>query len=119
MKIDHAAALALVGWYLMTPHPDSSGKLNFKAPLSQWNQIGAFANAATCNQERESELDLAEKGIATVKKEIEALPDTGKRPLREVSPKVYEDESTVSAFALKVRASQCIASDDPRLKVAK
>jgi hypothetical protein len=59
---------------------------------------------------------LAEKGLAEVQKEIEALPDIGKRPLSEAAPKVYEDDVNVSTFALQIRASRCFATDDPRLK---
>jgi hypothetical protein len=35
MKIGHAAALALVGWYLMIPPPGAHGP-NLAAPLNQW-----------------------------------------------------------------------------------
>jgi len=117
VKLRHAAALALTGWYLVVPQPDSPVKRpNFKAPLSQWNQMGAFDSAAACDKERESRRQLALEALDQVKREIEALPDTGNRPLREVAPKVYQDDVTVSDFALGITASRCIASDDPRLK---
>jgi hypothetical protein len=117
MNLRHAAALALVGWYLMVPQPDAPGKApNFKAPLSRWNQMGAFDTAAACDKERESRCQAAAKALDEVEREIAALPDTGKRPLSEAAPKVYDDDVTVSTFALGIQASRCIASDDPRLK---
>jgi hypothetical protein len=117
MKLCSTAALALVGWYLMVPYPDATGQApNFKAPLSQWNQMGAFDNAAACDKERESRRKLALQALEQVKREMEALPDTGKRPLSEVAPKVYDDAVTATTFELAIDGSRCIASDDPRLK---
>jgi hypothetical protein len=43
MKLRHAAALALVGWYLMTPPITGDMKevwINYKAPLDEWTIIG-------------------------------------------------------------------------------
>jgi hypothetical protein len=47
MNLRHAAALALVGWYLMVP-PSTGGKLDTKAPLPQWINEGAFDRADDC-----------------------------------------------------------------------
>jgi hypothetical protein len=117
MTLHHAAALALVGWYLMVPFADAPGKPpNLHAPLSQWNQMGAFDTAVACDKERESRRKLASDALEQVKHEIEALPDTGNRPLSEAAPKVYSDDVTASTEAVAVAASRCIASDDPRLK---
>ena len=117
MKLRHTAALALVGWYLMVPYPDVPGKSpNFKAPLSQWNQMGAFDTAPACDKERESRRKLALRALEQVKREMEASPDTGKRPLSEVAPKVYDDTVTATTFELAMEAARCIASDDPQLK---
>jgi hypothetical protein len=64
ITLRHAAALALVGWYLMVPFPDAPGKTpNFRAPLSQWNQMGAFDTAVACDKERESRRKLAAEGF--------------------------------------------------------
>ena len=56
MKIGHAAALALVGWYLVTP-PWQKGKNaveeKLDAPLSKWIQSHAFDSAAECEALRE------------------------------------------------------------------
>jgi hypothetical protein len=35
MKVRHAAALALIGWYLMVP-PLHKGEVDEKAPLKEW-----------------------------------------------------------------------------------
>jgi len=52
MRLRHAAALALVGWYLMAPPwKDSSHKeWLISAPLSQWVVIDEFDTAAECKQ---------------------------------------------------------------------
>jgi len=50
MKPCYAAALALVGWYLMGPpltSPDSD-KYETQAPLSRWETIASFDTAAQC-----------------------------------------------------------------------
>jgi hypothetical protein len=49
MRLRHAAALALVGWYLMVP-PTTDGKIDNSAPLSQWDIRSSFDSAATCEQ---------------------------------------------------------------------
>lgn len=117
MNPRHAAALALVGWYLMVPYPDAPGKPpNFHAPLSQWNQMGAFDSAVACDKERENRRKLARGALEQVKREIAALPDIGNRSLSEAAPKVYDDDVTMTTSALEVAASRCIASDDARLK---
>ena len=50
MKPCHAAALALVGWYLILPRVLPNGATDIKAPLSEWEQSGVFDHAADCNQ---------------------------------------------------------------------
>jgi hypothetical protein len=57
MKLRHAAALALVGWYLMMPpasslDPDSSTYLA-KAPLSQWKTVKRFDSKLECEEQAE------------------------------------------------------------------
>jgi hypothetical protein len=60
MKLRHAAALALVGWYLMMPptSPPNSFTINEAAPLSKWYLIESFDSAESCKRA------LAEKGSA-------------------------------------------------------
>ena len=48
MKPRHAAALALVGWYLMMPPLGSDGRPDDSAPLPQWKIRGSFDTAAGC-----------------------------------------------------------------------
>jgi hypothetical protein len=116
MNLRHAAALALVGWYLMVPQPDAPGRApNVNAPLSQWNQMGAFDSASNCEKERESRRRLAVKALDEVQQEIDAVPDST-QPLVKVAPKVAQDSVDVSSFAIGIEASRCVASDDPRLR---
>jgi hypothetical protein len=52
MKPRHAAALALVGWYLMLPPPDLAAVHRTDAPLSRWLQIGTYNSVKECNENR-------------------------------------------------------------------
>lgn len=50
MNLRHAAALALVGWYLMIP-PTSNGLPLADAPLNLWVQIDTFDTADFCHRD--------------------------------------------------------------------
>ena len=52
MKFSHAAALALVGWYLMYAPQRGSYGFNYDAPLWQWSQLADFDTAAQCEAAR-------------------------------------------------------------------
>lgn len=105
MNLHHAAALALVGWYLMVPPTlaetscsgifstldrwmnkaahdkaceDQSKIVNSKAPISEWHEFMFFESLAECEA-------LRQRGSA----------------LRPSDP---------------LFSAQCIASDDPRVK---
>jgi hypothetical protein len=92
MKLRHAAALALVGWYLMappvTPCPDDCGAdhqhVDTAAPLSKWKMIESFDTAEGCHRwQHQAELKLT--------------------------------ADTYTAWT-RAHRSECIATDDPRLK---
>lgn len=92
-----AAAIALVGWYLMTapPPPNDGGKFDFdlSAPLSQWDIAGSYDRAAECMQ---------------------ALGE-------EIKPSTFRamgmDAKMTQQQAYRYsRAARCISTDDPRLK---
>jgi len=52
MKPCYAAALALVGWYLMMPWMHNKVLIDDSAPLSQWTYLDSFDSAARCDQVR-------------------------------------------------------------------
>jgi hypothetical protein len=86
MNLRHAAAIALVGWYLMMP-PITSFDLH--APLSEWETIGRYDSANVCSKWQRYERRLAQNYLA-------------RNP----------DHPVATPFA----NGQCVASDDPRLK---
>ncbi len=45
-----AAALALVGWYLMMPPVLKNGERDYRAPLSQWDLQWSYDSAAQCQK---------------------------------------------------------------------
>jgi hypothetical protein len=97
MKVRHAAALALVGWYLMLPplKLGQSGKYHpdFEVPLNQWESYQSYDDAAKCEE------DKARTLIA----------------LQRVSHEFPADRSAATDAEQAV-FGQCIATDDPRLK---
>lgn len=91
MKLCHAAALALVGWYLMQPPMYlPNHKLDTTAPLSQWIVNSAFDSAFECNETLAYVSHHAAHGTA--------------------------DPKLRAAVKQRAEASMCISTDDPRLK---
>ena len=95
MKPRHAAALALVGWYLMVPQIQSE-KQNLIGPFTEshepdfpnWHQVGSYDTAAECEAARAQ------------------LPAT----------LIYDHPVAKDTLAVVAKFAQCIAPDDPRLK---
>ena len=52
MTLRHAAALAVIGWYLMMPPPYWSKTNPRNAPLRQWTVFGRYDTAQECSDER-------------------------------------------------------------------
>ncbi len=103
MKPRHAAALALAGWYLMWPplrvtwldwlQGRTSESLQKYAPVAEWNVHKAFATPAECNAAQAAE----------VQDTMDALQKN-------------QSDETLEINAESAIYSQCIATDDPRLK---
>jgi hypothetical protein len=65
MNTRHAAALALVGWYLIAPPParprpsSNSAPPNESAPLNKWTIWSSYDSAKVCESARKKNLDAA------------------------------------------------------------
>ena len=90
MKLHHAAALALVGWYLMMP---PWGKLN--APLSEWVIYQSFDSAEVCA--------VARKALVDYQANYQGMAMT---LITQSGGNLQFDGSMAT----------CIATDDPRLR---
>jgi hypothetical protein len=112
MKPRHAAALALVGWYLMMPTvnrsaPGSPSRIMPPGmPLSYWDNASAFDTAESCNSAREARNKTGKEMLEKMK------TDSG----RELLQKEPDGGAALVAIATADTNAQCVASDDPRLK---
>jgi hypothetical protein len=111
MTLRHAAAFALVGWYLITPNSYSDSKGNWmmgiwerrqgqpeKPDLSSWEVRGSYETAAECHQ-----------AIGTFARQ----PTTNSEILAD--PLIVTDPDGYRAIRNQVfKRALCIASDDPR-----
>ena len=105
MTLRHAAALALVGWYLMTPPgpdtvtaPGSKGgeqSVSTAAPLSKWIIGHVYDKAEDCDREK---IQARQEGYDLMAKDTE------------------HSESILRDRAQGLIHAECIATDDPRLK---
>jgi hypothetical protein len=87
--VRHAAALSIVGWYLLTPPVSVPEKrLVFEAPLSQWDIDSSYDSARECN---------------------EGLLFGARNPGNSAPGYEFMNQ--------RAGAAKCIASDDPRLKI--
>ena len=90
MNRRHAAALALVGWYLMVPPRKPDGWPGLKAPLLEWTvEGGEFSSAQNC-----------ESSIGKL------LTDLGKQ----------YDSSENERYRKSLMAAMCVDRNDPRVK---
>ena len=106
MNRRHAAALALVGWYLMVP-PRDGNSLNALAPFSKWEIADSFDSANECRQALKQKRAVAE--------------DMKKERLVEDEQRSQHGDPPSANFELIATEAQnrravCIATDDPRLK---
>jgi hypothetical protein len=104
--IHHAAALALVGCYLMTPPLNDAGLPDTDAPITSWHNEMSFNSAHDCE---EGKITLPVKKIEGLKR-IEK--DQAKIP--KGNPQLFDQYSSWTRRALAV--AKCIGTDDPRLK---
>ena len=90
MKPRHAAALALVGWYLMIPPEVGYGPptIQYQAPLTEWDRAQTLDSEKAC-------------------REILREWSTVKGPFEN-----YAQERVADRF----QRGRCIPSDDPRVK---
>lgn len=98
MKPRHAAALVLVGWYLMLPPIGANDSPDPSLPLPQgWSIYRSFDTASECENAKSEYGDKASKKLGKIKKGT--------------------DEYTYwHIYGPGLIFSQCIATDDPRLK---
>ncbi len=107
MKPRHAAALALVGWYLLVPpvigprKPDAHLKTFSEAtvPLSQWTIIKSFDAAEECEKEKARDWDRLCIEASPIPKDADMVQGT--------------DEQVVCWAGHR---ALCLSADDPRLK---
>ncbi len=103
MKPRHAAALALVGWYLMMPPILDTGGPGIDAPdfpLTSWTVVESYDSATACQKAKA------------------VYPKRARRELKErLQDQTYNWR--MSAIALledQLKHLSCVSSDDPRLK---
>ena len=89
--VRHAAAVALVGWYLLVPpYKADKHSLDVDASLPKWENFGSYDKAKECTDDRASQINF------------------------------WYDEGKNSQYAARtlelLRHSVCMATDDPRLR---
>jgi hypothetical protein len=97
MTLRHAAALAVIGWYLMMPPPYWSKTNPRNAPLRQWTVFGRYDTAQECSDERTKMIRVQSWRFFQI--------------WRKACPTLTEP-----SLSLDFKHAQCIASDDPSLK---
>ena len=106
MKRRHAAALALVGWYLMVP-PNKKED----TPLNEWIVRRTYDSAEACQVGASNERAQA----AAKLKQYDSMTDLERRNLEHnqeaLDREIADNESIDASFR-----SACVESGDPRLK---
>lgn len=104
MRSRHAAALALVGCYLMTaPVADRGAIIYQDAPLTQWTKAQHFESESDCEARRK-------QTIVDSQDQVELAPNS-------VADEDTKRETNVALN--EALASQCVNDDDPRIADSK
>ena len=121
-----AAALVLVvGWYLLSPPPQidpqtglPTGDTNLLAPFKYWSNFGSFDSAKECTAQKWSNFTLLLK-VSEKPDSLHLTEQEEEHIDRDIlkKPKGWSHAMRLRHFALNAAGdSQCIATDDPRLK---
>jgi len=125
MKPRHAAALALIGWYLMAPPMDQqTHKVKLDAPLSEFMVWKSFDTARECeaDKNKDSDSNLAklkadDAKVLTLMKEENALPAV---PVTSERRELWHEEEALrnesDMLLMTGLGLTCVEADDPRLK---
>ena len=103
MNTRHASALAIVIWYLVIPPIGVDNKVDAHAPLSQWRRGMGFESEKDCDDS----LKDAIQNPMTAAEYQAAAQATKKAKMKPLS---------MSEMTKRTQESQCVASDDPRLR---
>jgi hypothetical protein len=103
MKTCHAAAVAIVAWYLMIPPIGANNKVDVRAPLSQWRKGVKFDSEKECDDS----LKDAIQNPMTPDEYKAAAAATKKARMHPLSK---------SEMTKRTAESRCVAEDDARLK---
>ena len=105
MKLCHAAALALTGWYLMVPPGTCKPRWTSQdkpaacaAPLSEWIVALSFSHQDKCEAELGADISFARQQMASAKGSDDKM-------LVDSTRKVY----------WRALTERCVSTDDPRL----
>jgi hypothetical protein len=97
MKPRHAAALALVGWYLMVPPIISHApKPDLSAPKSKWSAYGPFSSQGECERRHRKMITYGDSFQFRARM------------------KILSSESALDDELKCLAAGHCILRDDPR-----
>jgi len=101
----HAAALTLVGVYLMVPPASSHGgnaHVYSNAPLQRWARIGNFHSNIDCEKARER-----------VQRKAQGEKEEHLQGAARMDANI--DDQTIAALEA-ARLIKCVSKDDPRIK---
>jgi len=116
MKSRHAAALALVGWYLMMPPVDiPTGKYVEEAPIASWRKLVEYDTFTKCENRRQDDLRFYLSSLNR--------PKLSDREVEKLDTMLDSENGWPSGTTRKIDAHmlqgyvsrRCISSDDPRL----
>lgn len=134
MKPRHAVALALIGWYLMTPPPKFDpathlavpGAVDIYAPFKFWDQRKIFDSAQECEAAQRSFAEEDRQFMARLHKEepgwFKHEHDQGYEKTqdakidRELGLPKGSTWSLKDFWSVRNDYARCVATDDPRLK---
>ena len=115
MKLVHAVALALVGWYLIIPPIVGTPPKAFpEATFDQWHTMDVFDSVADCQRARTQMRSVNANALPIDPKAYHL----GSRPSDPAQTREWDRQLALlkTALADSVHDAGCIASDDPRLK---
>lgn len=114
MNLRHAAALALVAWYLMVPPVGKTGRLNMNvdAPFSLWRTFKIYDTEKQCESEETAIVEKAKALLRDPENKRYADLIAGKTiPTTQNSIDVLNARGILGPLL-----ARCVSADDPGLK---